>query len=267
MSDSSPETKRGFGVAALISHDVIREAARLAEEMGYDSFWVNDNDAGDGLVALAEAAKVTNRIKLGVGVIALTRRTPANVIEKVKRLELPQDRLYLGLGSGVGKQGALARVRDGVAALREALEAPIFISALGPKMSHLAGEIADGVLFNWLTIEQARQSADIVRQGAASAGRDTPILATYVRIAIDDGGFEFLASEAARYGSNPAYAANFKRMGVRGEQTAIATTNLDEVATGLEAWNGVLDHIVARAITGNNTLEQTTAIVRAAAPR
>ena len=51
-------------------------------------------------------------------------------------------------------------------------------------MCHLAGEVADGVLLNWLTPEHARTSAEWVRAGAAAAQRRPPRLAAYVRVAV-----------------------------------------------------------------------------------
>ena len=63
---------------------------------------------------------------------------------------------------------------DGVAHLRANMQTRIVVAALGPKMCQLAGEVADGVLFNWLTPEHARLSAGWVREGAKVAGRTPP---------------------------------------------------------------------------------------------
>ena len=71
-----------------------------------------------------------------------------------------------------------------MAALRAELSTRIVVAALGPKMCRLAGEVADGVLLNWLTPEYARQSADIVREGAAAARRPAPTIYAYVRLAL-----------------------------------------------------------------------------------
>ena len=88
-------------------------------------------------------------------------------------------------------------------------------------MCRLAGEVADGVLLNWLTPEHARRSADLVRAGAAAAKRPAPKIFAYVRLAIGPAAPE-LADEGDRYGAIPAYAANFERMGVKPVETAIA---------------------------------------------
>lgn len=58
----------------------------------------------------------------------------------------------LGVGSG-GGHDALTRVRSGVAELQRETSAAVVVGALGPKMAQLAGEVADGVLLNWMTSE------------------------------------------------------------------------------------------------------------------
>ena len=45
-------------------------------------------------------------------------------------------------------------------ALRGSVASRLVVAALGPKMCRLAGEVADGVLFNWLTPEYAKKSAE-----------------------------------------------------------------------------------------------------------
>ncbi|MDQ3227794.1 MAG: LLM class flavin-dependent oxidoreductase, partial [Chloroflexota bacterium] len=103
---------RGFGVAGALPLEIVRVLASAAEAAGYHTFWVNDTPQGDGLAALRAAADVTSDIRLGVGVIPLDRQ-PADVIaRRVYELDLPQERLLVGIGSGNPK-GGLARVWEG----------------------------------------------------------------------------------------------------------------------------------------------------------
>src|SRR5881628_2046083 len=203
---------RGFAVAANVKAEVVAAAAREAEGAGYTSFWVNHPGPFDGLGALATAARETRRLGLGIGVIPLHTRGPQSIVEGVRAHALPLDRLWLGVGSPNPK--SLDRVRDGVAALRKELRTKLVVAALGPKMCRLAGEIADGVLFNWLTPEHAKASAALVREGA-KAERPTPRLFAYVRLALGAASAGRLAEEAGRYAAIPAYGANFARMGVK----------------------------------------------------
>src|SRR5205807_8114304 len=163
---------QGFALFAGVAPEIIRASAREAEGLGYSSFWVNHPGSTDGLVSLAEAAKETRRIELGIGVIPLHTRPPEKIVEGTRATALPLDRLLLGIGSP--NPASLKRVRDGVAALRKDLKTRVIVAALGPKMCRLAGEVADGVLFNWLTPEYAKKSAEEVKAGAKAAGRPTP---------------------------------------------------------------------------------------------
>src|SRR5216117_3271439 len=255
---------RGFAVAANVKAEVVAAAAREAEGAGYTSFWVNHPGPFDGLGALATAARETRRIGLGIGVIPLHTRGPQSIVEGARAHALPLDRLWLGVGSPNPK--SLDRVRDGVAALRKELRTKLVVAALGPKMCRLAGEIADGVLFNWLTPEHAKASAALVREGARAAGRLAPRLFGYVRLAMGAASAGRLAEEAGRYAAIPAYGANFARMGVKPEDTAIAADTPEAIGRALARWRGVVDEVVLRAITPRDTLEETLTLLRAARP-
>jgi len=255
---------QGFALFAGIASDVIKASAREAEALGYTSFWVNHPGSTDGLAALAQAAGVTTRVALGVGVIPLHTRGPASIVEGARSTRLPLDRLLLGIGSPNPR--SLERVRDGVAEIRKSLQTRIVVAALGPRMCRLAGEIADGVLFNWLTPEYARRSAELVREGAAAAKRKTPTTYAYVRLAMGPAGIARLGDEGGRYAGIPAYAAHFERMGVKPVDTAIAGQTPADIRAGLTKWKGAVDEIVLRAITGQDTVDETLTLVRAAKP-
>jgi alkanesulfonate monooxygenase SsuD/methylene tetrahydromethanopterin reductase-like flavin-dependent oxidoreductase (luciferase family) len=254
----------GFAVFAGVAPAIIQASAREAEAAGYASFWVNHPGKTDGLAALAQAARETRRIALGVGVIPLHTRGPESIVAGVRENALPLDRLLLGVGSP--NPASLSRVRDGVAALRAELRGRVVVAALGPKMCRLAGEVADGVLFNWLTPDHARQSAEWVRAGAADAGRPAPRLFAYVRVALGPAAAQWLGEEGARYAGIPAYASHFARMGVKPVETAVAAETPDAVRAGLAAWQGAVDEVVVRAMVGEDTVEDHVALIRAARP-
>ncbi|HEX5816214.1 MAG TPA: LLM class flavin-dependent oxidoreductase [Methylomirabilota bacterium] len=256
--------RQGFALFAGISTDVIEAAAREAEARGYASFWVNHPGPIDGLAALGAAARATRRVALGIGVIPLNTRGPASIVEGVRANALPLERLLLGVGSP--NPGALGRVRAGVRELRGGLSTRIVVAALGPKMCELAGEVADGVLFNFVTPEHARVSADLVRAGARKAGRPVPAIYSYVRAALGAASRPRLQEEADRYGKIPAYADNFARMGVKPIDTTIMAETPEALRAAVARWDGVVDELVLRAITPADTAEETLALVRAASP-
>lgn len=258
-------TARGFGLAAAVSHEVIRAAASACEALGYRTFWVNDTPDGDGLAALAAAASVTSRIALGVGVLPLSRWTPERIAERVRELDLPMERLRLGIGSGAGS-GALERVRQGAQMLRAVLSCELVVAALGPRMCRLAGEVADAVLFNWLTPEFVDRSTEWVRAGAVAAGRSLPQRYAYVRVALGQAALPRLEDEAARYERFPGYREHFQRMGVPARATAIAVEKAEDLSAALAPWEERLDETVVRAVTANDRLDEVLALVEAAAP-
>jgi alkanesulfonate monooxygenase SsuD/methylene tetrahydromethanopterin reductase-like flavin-dependent oxidoreductase (luciferase family) len=254
----------GFAVFAGVSPEIIRASAKEAERLGYTSFWVNHPGPMDGLAALAHAARETQRIELGIGVIPLNTRGPESIVQGVKATGLPVDRLLLGVGSP--NPDALKRVRAAVADLRRQLSTRVIVAALGPQMCRLSGEVADGVLFNWLTPEYARQSAERVREGATAAKRKMPRLCAYVRVALGAAAGGRLEEEGKRYAAISAYGANFDRMGLKPADTAIAADSPEAVKRSLAKWQGAVDEIVIRAITAKDTVEDHLALVRAAAP-
>jgi len=253
---------QGFALFAGAAPEIIRACAREAEGLGYTSFWVNHPGKTDGLAALAQAAGETRRIDLGIGVIPLHTRPPDSIAEGVRVNTLAAGRLLLGVGSP--NPGSLGRVRSGIAALRAQLQCRLVVAALGPQMCHLAGEVADGVLFNWLTPDHALRSAEWVRAGAAAAQRQPPKLFAYVRVAVGAAAGDRLAEEGARYGTIPAYAAHFARMGVKPVDTAIAVQRPEALGAALGVWRGVADEVVVRAITATETVEENLALLRAA---
>jgi alkanesulfonate monooxygenase SsuD/methylene tetrahydromethanopterin reductase-like flavin-dependent oxidoreductase (luciferase family) len=256
--------RQGFALFAGISADVVKATARETEALGFASFWVNHPGPVDGLAALGVAARETRRVALGIGVIPLNTRGPQSIVEGVRANALPMDRLLLGVGSP--NPGALTRVRTGVAELRAAFETRVMVAALGPKMCELAGEIADGVLFNFVTPEHARASAELVRAGARKAGRPVPALYSYVRVALGATSRARLQDEADRYGKIPAYAANFARMGVKPIDTTIMAETPAALRAAIARWDGVVDELVLRAITPADTVDETLALVQAAKP-
>jgi alkanesulfonate monooxygenase SsuD/methylene tetrahydromethanopterin reductase-like flavin-dependent oxidoreductase (luciferase family) len=74
-----------------------------------------------------------------------------------------------GSVSYAGKTVTIERFDLWFAPLRR--EIPIYLSALFPTLLQIAGEIADGVLLTWPTLESGRRAADNVAIGARRAGR------------------------------------------------------------------------------------------------
>ncbi len=260
-----PAGECGFGVAGTLDHGIVRELAAAAEAAGYATFWVNDVPNGEGLAGLAAAAAVTSRIGLGVGVIPLDRQPPERIAARVADLELPVERLLIGVGAGA-PTGGLERVRQGVEALRELTPARVAVGALGPKMCRLAGEVADAVLLNWLTPAYVPPSAALTLEAAEAAGRPRPRILGYVRASLDEGR-QRLEAEAGRYADIPAYAANLARMGATALETTVHAPDRAGIQAALTPYDAEFDETVIRAIAADETAAAYLRLLAAAAPR
>ena len=235
-----PERSRqplGFALRDAYPWHDLAALARMGEDAGFDALFLPEVGARDTLATLAALAGETSRLRLGTGVVPLPSRSPALLaIAAATVQELSGGRLLLGLGTGPSGPGALDRLRATVGALREAFAggtgtvegspvgsplplatAPqVWIAALGPRATALAGEIADGVLLNWCTPERVAAAVTQIADGARAAGRDPAdiTVAVYVRAALVPGSLEGARAMAAEYGSYPAYARQFVTMGV-----------------------------------------------------
>lgn len=256
---------RGFGIAANVDHEVMKQVARAAEAAGFSSFWVNDTPGNDGLAGLAAAASVTSTINLGVGVIPLERRPATEIAGDVKRLDLPQDRLLLGIGSS-SRKGGLAKIHDGADTLHDELTCKVIIAALGPNMCAMAGTAGDGVLFNWLLPAWVDKSRTLVEDAAKEAGKPEPLIASYVRAALLPAAGERLKSEAGRYTGVPSYAAHFERQGVPAEQTAVFGEDAATLQSQIAEYESRLDETVIRAITATDSADDILVLLEATKP-
>jgi alkanesulfonate monooxygenase SsuD/methylene tetrahydromethanopterin reductase-like flavin-dependent oxidoreductase (luciferase family) len=225
--------------------------AKEGEALGYTAVFLPEIAGRDALVALGSLAAETERLMLGTGVIPMTSRTTGiTAMGAATVQERSSGRMLLGLGTGPAVPGALDRLRASVVALRRlfagervevggrtlklslAIEdpVPIWISALGPRAMHLAGEVADGVLLNWCSPERVAAATRQLREGAESAGRDpaSVTIGVYVRASLGaDGPAALHALQVAtgEYASFPAYARQFAAIGLVDEARAAAAAH------------------------------------------
>jgi probable F420-dependent oxidoreductase len=241
-------------------------AAALAEELGYRSYWTAETVGPEAFSVLAAVGAAAPSLDLGTGVIALQLRTPALVAMAGATLQAlhPDREILLGVGisSPVVTQrwhGApygdrpLARVREYVTLLRQCLSGEsvsfkgdfyevsrfrlgvrlgerrpkIVVGALNPRMLALAGELADGVLLNYLPASHVPWSVEQVRTGLPE--RDTRLLGAgpriyaYVHAGVceREDGIDHARKDLFSYAVVDAYARNFERAGFADEIATI----------------------------------------------
>lgn len=255
-----------FGITAgeRAGHD---ELATALEGLGYGELWVNDTRHADGLATVAAMAPAAPTMALGVGVIALSEHTPADIARRVRAAMLPAERLSVGVGSG--SSPSLELVRSGVAGLRQLLPGHrIGVAAVGPRMATLAGEVGDDVVANWALPERLAELRRRVGAGASSAGRPVPRLVAYVRTAVGAGAEGRLRAEMERYtGYAPHYARALAAQPGALVGVAVASGDPAAVAEALAPYRSVVDTVVVRGVPADDSTDAWLEVARAAAPR
>lgn len=260
------EPHDAFGITGA-AREWLPELGEAVAELGYKELWANDTRRGSGLATLAAAAERAPSLELGVGVIGLSERGAERIAAEVAELQLPLDRLILGVGSG-RSHSPLGLVERGVEELREQLPGVrICVAALGPRMLHLAGRIADVVLLNWITPPRIAAARERIAAGAQEAGRrPMPCVAAYVRVAVGDGAEARLSTEVARYaGAGSWYERAIATQGAR--LIGVACELPAEVPAALAPYRAELDTCVVRGLPAGDDLNDWLVIARAAAPQ
>jgi probable F420-dependent oxidoreductase len=237
--------------------------AREAETRGYRTAWVGEASGAEAIVLSTLIATHTTTIKIANGVIPVQTRTPIVYGQAAATLgHLAPGRFALGLGLSseiiigqwhglpfapsiqqmreaiqiirmaaagerVNFDGKFYRLKNFRLAIPAASPAPrIYLAALGPRMCELAGEVADGVLLNWLPPSAMAASVGHVGAGARRAGRSLSDIdvAVYVRTCVTDEPAavrETLARDITGYAIVSVYARFFAECGFAEEVEAV----------------------------------------------
>jgi 5,10-methylenetetrahydromethanopterin reductase len=186
--------------------------ARRAESRGFEAVWQAESRlVREATVPLAAFAATTDRITVASGVVnTWTRNVGLLAATFVTLDDLAPGRVILGVGAwwdplaakvGITRHHPLTCMRETVEACRRlftleevsysgefvhldgvridvvhgsasARSIPIYVGATGPKMLELAGEIADGVLLNYMVSPSYNDAAmERISDGASRAGR------------------------------------------------------------------------------------------------
>lgn len=186
--------------------------AQYAEAKGFEAVWQAESRlVREATVPMAAFASVTDRLKVGSGVVDCWSRNPARLAATFSTLDdLAPGRVILGIGAwwdplamkvGISRNKPLKAMREIVTAVRALLnnetvtfdgefvkldgveldyvyqerrpkDVPIYIGATGMQMMELTGEIADGVVLNYLVSPTYNSSAlEALERGAAKVGR------------------------------------------------------------------------------------------------
>lgn len=186
--------------------------AQRAEGAGFEAVWQAESRlVREATVPMAAYACATERLKVGSGVVnTWTRNAGLLAATFVTLDDLAPGRVILGLGAwwdplaskvGIARRKPLLCMRETVEACRalftleevtyhgefvkldgvridvvhgetSSRDIPIYVGATGPKMLELAGEIADGVVLNYMVSPSYNDDAvERIDAGARRAGR------------------------------------------------------------------------------------------------
>jgi alkanesulfonate monooxygenase SsuD/methylene tetrahydromethanopterin reductase-like flavin-dependent oxidoreductase (luciferase family) len=129
-------------------------------------------------------------------------------------------------GSRVAVAGRLFRVADFRLEAPPRHAVPLHVAALGEQMLRLAGQVADGVILNWMGPARAARAVQLARDAARAAGRDPGALTVvcFVRAAVThqpEVAWGVLRRLLAAYAVMPAYNQMFAAAGYAGEMAAV----------------------------------------------
>ena len=217
------------------------EAARLAEDSGFDAVWVGDHlhvpsPVYDSTVALAAAAATTRRVKLGFGVMLLGLRKPAWVAKQLTTIDaIAPGRLLLGVGVGgefpaefealglnVKQRGrlldeALSELPDWLQGhsnppLSPTISAlpPIWVGGRSDAALNRAARVGDGWLGTWMSPERLTAVGETLAELASASGRPRPALGLAISVYIDAN--EGRAREQAEDYTRAMYGMPFEKV-------------------------------------------------------
>ena len=231
-----------FGSLAVLGPAAVTDIARQAQDMGYDSIWTVEATGTDAMTLLGAAGHAAPGLGLATGIIPVQIRSPALTAMTAATLQALNPDSDILLGVGVSAPGILrahgadttdkpiGMMREYVTLLKECLSGEsvtfegdyfnvkrfqlgvrlgdrrpsVIMAALNPQMLKLAGQIADGVLLNYLPSSHVGESIEAVRKGG-----DAKIYA-YVHAAV--GELAERAKSARRDLFNYAMADGYARM-------------------------------------------------------
>ncbi|MFN8382344.1 MAG: LLM class flavin-dependent oxidoreductase [Anaerolineales bacterium] len=207
-------TKERVALYLQDSHDLRDglEYAKYAEEKGFEAVWQAESRlVRDAIVPMAAYAAVTNKIKVGSGVINNWTRNIGLLAATFLTLDdLAPNRVICGIGAwwdplaknvGIDRRKPLLAMRETVEVMRRLLNMervtfhgefhhvdnieldvvhgrreprniPIMIGATGDLMMEMTGEISDGCVMNYCVAPEYNDKAlELLEKGAKKSGR------------------------------------------------------------------------------------------------
>ncbi|MEM8768859.1 MAG: LLM class F420-dependent oxidoreductase [Pseudomonadota bacterium] len=294
MADSSTPLGVTFGSLAVLGPRGVLDVARLADELGYRSLWTVEATGTDAFSLLGGVSAVAPKLDLATGIVPVQLRTPPLAAMSAATLQAMSPDADVWLGVGVSAPGILrqhgeasterpiAMMREYVALLRECLSGEsvtfegdfwqvkrfrlavrlgerrpkIVMAALNPQMLKLAGEVADGVLLNYLPSSHVGESVAAVRNGGNAK------IFAYVHAAVStlDRAAKSARKDLFNYAMADGYARMFRRAGFDDEVDELRARQAEKDRDGALA---AISERMIQAINFVGTANEVGEFVRA----
>ncbi|HKV53138.1 MAG TPA: LLM class flavin-dependent oxidoreductase [Candidatus Binataceae bacterium] len=217
---------------------------KKTEEAGFDGAFMTEAN-NDSLACCLGLGMNSRRIMLGTAITNIYLRHPVLLANEVAALhEFTGGRFILGLGTGHragnsalgiemgGPADPMKKMREVVATLRRMFDGrtnpkisgkqPIYLAGVSRPMVRLAGEIADGVIFNFFPPARVKEAIGEIKEGAQKAGRDaSEVVPTLFATAFISDDLEAARRPArtllSRYGALPYYGNMLAKAGFERE--------------------------------------------------
>jgi 5,10-methylenetetrahydromethanopterin reductase len=266
-----PKTKIALALSAMpdTPPQTIIDLSKSAEENGFSGVFLTEA-GNDSLAYCIGVGAHTRTLKLGTAITNIYLRHPVLLANEAAAVqEFTGGRFILGLGTGHREgNGALGiemgvpmeKMREVVGTLRKLIDGgrtgpkvtsklPIYLAGVSRPMVKLAGEIADGVIFNFFPPARVKQALGELAEGAKIANRNvSDIEPTLFATAFISDDLEAARRPArkllSRYGALRFYGNMLSNAGFRTEIEGIRAAGRDEP----KAIAAVTDNIIDSAL-------------------
>ncbi len=247
----------------------IIDLSKSAEDSGLDGVFITEA-GNDSLAYCIGIGAHTRNIKLGTAITNIYLRHPALLANEAAAVqEFTGGRFILGLGTGHRESNTLlgiemgepmAKMREVVTALRKAIEGgrtgpkvtsklPIYLAGVSRPMVKLAGEIADGVIFNFFPPARVNQALGELAEGAKIGNRNiNEIEPTLFATAFISNDLEAARRPArkllSRYGALRFYGNMLANAGFRKEIEGIRAASRDEAKAMAAVSDNMIDSVL-----------------------
>ncbi|GAC68420.1 TIGR03564 family F420-dependent LLM class oxidoreductase [Gordonia soli] len=262
-----------LSVPGVSTFDAMVDAARSASEAGLSGVWLNQVDGWDALTAVAALSAHAPDLGWGTSIVPTFTRHPLVLASQALTIQAATgNRFSLGVGPshpaiieggyGVSYRRPATHTSEYLSVLRPllrgervthtgewfgldgAVQAPgvvepeVLLSALGPRMLRIAGELADGTIVVWVRpdhIAQVIRPALLAAADAAGRGATPKVIAGVIATVTDRSSEVRAEIDAALgfAGDLPAYRSLLDRQGLSAVTDTVLIGSADEVEAGI----------------------------------